>query len=150
VKAVTVDPSAEPVVSATVLLADFAQVADAKLYLLGAGVTAIGPQPQPVAVAILLQIPWDRANIAHSWLLELLDEDGAPVPDASNPLSVGGNVETGRPVGTRPGSPLQVPIVVNFTALPVQPGGTYLFRLSINDATAPDWTVRLAVRATQP
>lgn len=146
----TIDPSAEPVVDATVLLADFAQVSDAKLYLLGGGLTAIGPQPQPVAIAILLQIPWDRANIAHSWLLELLDEDGAAVPNADNPLSVGGNVETGRPVGTRPGSPLQVPIVVNFTALPVQPGRTYLFRLSINDATAPTWTVRLAVQAAHP
>jgi hypothetical protein len=145
---VTIDPAADPVVDATVLLADFAQVADAKLYLLGAGLTAIGPQSQPVAVAILLQIPWDRANISHSWLLELLDEDGAPMPDAHNPLSVGGNVETGRPVGARPGTPLQVPIVVNFTALPVQTGGTYLFRLSIDSATAPGWTVRLAVRTS--
>jgi hypothetical protein len=147
---VTIDPTAEPVVDATVLLADFAQVVDSKLYLLGGGLTAIGPQPQPVAVAILLQIPWDRANIAHSWLLELLDEDGAPVPDADNPLTVGGNVETGRPVGARPGSPLQVPIVVNFTALPVQTPGTYLFRLSIDDATASGWTARLLVRPGQP
>jgi hypothetical protein len=145
---VTIDPTADPVVDATVLMADYAQVADARLNLLGGGLTAIGPQPQPVAVAILLQIPWDRANISHSWLLELLDEDGAPVPDGHNPLSVGGDVETGRPVGSRPGTPLQVPIVVNFTALPVQTGGNYLFRLSIDDATSPGWTVRLAVRAS--
>lgn len=145
-KPVTIDPSAQPVVDATVLLADFAQVVDHKLYLLGGGLTTIGPQSQPVAVAILLHIPWDRANIAHNWRLELLDEDGAPAPNADNPLDLGGTVEAGRPVGARPGSPLQVPIVVNFTAPPVLPGGNYLFRLSIDDATTSTWTVRLAVR----
>jgi hypothetical protein len=144
---VIVEPPPEPVVGATVMVADAAQVVDHKLYILGGGLTAIGPHPQPLSVAVLLRIPWDRANIVHAWRLEVLDEDGAPVPGPEHPLSVGGNVETGRPLGARPGSPLQVPMVVNFTSLPVPAGSTALLRLSIDGATHPDWTVRVSVRA---
>jgi len=140
------DPLDPPTVQATVITADSAQVVNHKLYLLGGGVTTIGPSPQPLSLAILLRIPWDRANISHAWRIELLDEDGAVVSVGDKPVSVGGNVEAGRPAGAQPGSPLQVPMVVNFPNLPVPGGHTYLFRLSIDGVSSPDWLARITVK----
>jgi len=135
-----------PLVQATIITADSAQVVNHKLYLLGGGVNTIGPKPQPLSLAILLRIPWDRANIPHAWRIDLLDEDGAPVLVGETPISVGGNVEAGRPAGAQPGSPMQVPMVVNFPSLPVAGGHSYLFRLSIDDTSNPDWLARITVR----
>lgn len=136
----------EPLMAVTLLLADSAQVADGKLFILGGGLTAVGPNPQPLAVAVLIQVPWDRANIRHGWKLELIDEDGAPVMAGDRPVLVGGDFEAGRPPGLQPGSPLPVPMAINYSALPLTPGRTYQFRLAIDDTTEPEWQVRFAVR----
>jgi hypothetical protein len=134
----------------TMLLADSSQVADGKLFVLGGGLTQIGPQPQPVSVALLIEVPWDRANISHDWKLELLDEDGGPVIHDDLPVLVGGTFEAGRPVGHPPGAPLGVPLAINFSLLPVEPGHAYLWRLAIDDTSESDWQVRFAVRPAQP
>ena len=79
------DPASSPSISApqlvrvNLLLADAAQVADGKLYILGGGLTAVGPRPQPMGVAIRIEVPWDRANVSHEWRIDLLDEDGHPL-----------------------------------------------------------------------
>jgi hypothetical protein len=107
----------------------------------------VGPRPQPLAIALLIAVPWDRANIAHQWVLELLDEDGHPVPDAERPVVVGGRFEAGRPAGLRPGTPLGVPLAINFTTLPVHPGRSYVWQLRIDDRSRPDWRAGFHVRA---
>jgi hypothetical protein len=95
----------------------------------------------------LLSVPWDRANISHHWSLELLDEDGHPVPNADDPLAVRGRFEAGRPAGLQPGSPLAVPLAINFATLPVRPGSSYIWQLQIEDRTRPEWRTRFHVRA---
>jgi hypothetical protein len=144
-----VDPTEvrEPTVRAMMLLADSCQVADRKLYVLGGGITMIGPRPQSLGVAIRIEVPWDRANISHEWRLELLDEDGRPVAVQDKPLVVTGRFEAGRPAGTRPGTPLSVPLAINFPAVPVMPGRSYTFELSIDDTTHIDWRQSFHVRA---
>lgn len=134
----------------TLLLADSAQVADAKLFILGGGLTFIGPNPQPVAVAARIEVPWDLANVRHSWTLELVDEDGNPVIAGDRPVLVAGEFEAGRPPGVAPGSPLPVPMAINFSSLPVAQGRTYQFRLAIDGTTEPEWQVRFAVRTPPP
>src|SRR5690606_33349476 len=57
----------EPFLNATLLLADSAQVADGRLFILGGGLGEIGPGPQPMAIAMLLDVPWDQANAPHDW-----------------------------------------------------------------------------------
>lgn len=133
----------------TMLLADSAQVADGKLFVLGGGLAHVGPQPQPIALALLIEVPWDRANIQHDWKLELLDEDGAPVLHDDLPVLVGGTFEAGRPAGQTPGSALGVPLAINFSALPVKANRSYLWRLAINDSSEPDWQRRFSVRASE-
>jgi hypothetical protein len=144
-----VDPTEvrEPTVRAMMLLADSCQVADRKLYVLGGGITMIGPRPQSLGVAIRIEVPWDRANISHEWRLELLDEDGRPVAVQDKPLVVTGRFEAGRPAGTRPGTPLSGPLAINFPAVPVMPGRSYTFELSIDDTTHIDWRQSFHVRA---
>lgn len=127
------------------LLADAAQVADDKLFVLGGGLQLLPPHPRPVAIAMLLKVPWDRANLPHEWKLELLDEDGMPVLANDRPVLVAGQFEAGRPAGWPPGTPLQVPLVINFAALPVRPGGAYSWRLAIDDTSEPSWRVGFRV-----
>ena len=136
-----------PGLSVTILLADSAQVADSRLYVLGGGLTVVGPRPQPIAVALLIAVPWDRANVTHRWVLELLDEDGHPVPDADKPVVVGGRFEAGRPAGLRPGTPLSVPLAINFATLPLRPGRSYVWQLRIDDRSRDEWRAGFFVRA---
>ncbi len=136
-----------PTLKVTLLLADSAQVADRKLYVLGGGLSAIGPRPQPLAVAIRIEVPWDRANVAHHWQLELLDEDGGAVMVRDRPLVVNGRFEAGRPAGLRPGTPLSVPLAIGFPSLPCEQGRSYTWQLSIDDATHVDWRQSFHVRA---
>jgi len=62
----------------TMLLAESAQVADSKLFILGGGIALIAATPSPLAVAMKIDVPWDRADRRHEWTLELLDADGNP------------------------------------------------------------------------
>lgn len=132
---------------AVVLLADSAQVSEGKLYILGGGLTVLGPRPQPVGIAIRIQVPWDRANVSHQWKLELLDEDGHAVQAANEKtVMVGGRFEAGRPAGLRAGTPLSVPLAINFATLPLKPGRGYTWRLSIDDETRTNWRAGFSVR----
>lgn len=141
------DDFANRTAKVTMLLADSAQVADGKLFILGGGLNAMGPHPQPVALAILIEVPWDRANLSHDWKIELLDADGLPVMAGDMPVLVGGEFETGRPAGSLPGSSLPVPLAINISALPVEPGQRYAWRLAINGTSEPEWSLPFQVRA---
>ncbi|MEZ5143640.1 MAG: hypothetical protein R2726_14145 [Acidimicrobiales bacterium] len=140
----------QPLARVTMLLADSAQVADGKLYILGGGISQLGPQPQPAALALLIEVPWDRADVVHDWKLELLDEDGMPVMAGEMPVLVGGQFEAGRPADAVPGAPLAVPLAINFSALPVEGGRSYQWRLAIDDTVEPDWQVRFTARPDEP
>ncbi len=141
-----VTPDRPPAVRVTMMLADSAQVADGKLFILGGGITAFGPRPQPLGVAIRIEVPWDRANVPHTWRLDLLDEDGHPLTVREKPLVVHGRFEAGRPAGLKPGTPLSVPLAINFPAVPVTPGKSYTWQLSIDDKTHVDWRQSFHVR----
>jgi len=143
-------PASPPTLRVTMLLADSAQVADRKLYVLGGGLSVVGPRPQPMGVAIRIEVPWDRANVGHQWRLELLDEDGHPVLINGQPLVVHGRFEAGRPAGLKVGTPLSVPLAITFPTLPVRPGHSYTWQLSIDEATQVDWRQSFHVRAAPP
>ena len=136
---------------ATLLLADAAQVAEGELNLLGGGWNITGPQPVPSALALLIEVPWDRANEQHHVRLELLDADGEPVlvPQEAGeelPLVVEAQFEVGRPVGVKRGSPLNVPLAVNLGPQPLPPNQRFEWRMSINGETAEDWRAAFSTR----
>ena len=89
---------------ATMLLADYAQVAEGKLNVIGGGWNITGRQPVPFALALLIDVPWDRTNEQHQIRLELVDADGndVVVPSADGtegPISIEAAFEVGRPPG---------------------------------------------------
>jgi len=137
------------------LLADAAQEVGGKLYILGGGWSITGPAPAPMAIALKLEVSWDRTNEQHSLLLELLDEDGAPVlvtddQGAQVPLRVSGEFEAGRPPGIKPGTPIDSALAVNFGPLQLEPGCRYQWRLSIDGETDEDWSLGFSTRPGEP
>ncbi len=102
----------------TMLLADHAEAVNGKLYINGGAWTWVGPTPQPFAIALVFEVPWDQANEKQHFTLELVDADGAPLmvsgDSGEEPLRLEGEFEVGRPPGTVRGTPLTWPATVNF------------------------------------
>jgi len=133
------------------LLADYAVVTDGKLTIVGGGWSQAGPEPSPFGIGLLIQVPWDQSNTVHAFTLELLDADGAAVTlegveDDPQPISFGGEFEVGRPPGLKPGTPLDFPVAMNSTPLPLPPG-RYEWRLTIDGRSQQDWTLPFTVRS---
>jgi hypothetical protein len=133
------------------LLADYAQVADGKLTIVGGGWSVTGPMPVPFAIALLFEVPWDQANVKHRFRLDLVDADGhvvfAPTDEGEEPVVIEGEFEAGRPPGMKPGTPLDVPIAINLPGPPVEPGGRFEWRLTVNGEAGGDWRLPFSTRA---
>jgi hypothetical protein len=128
-------------VKVTLLLADYAKVADGKLDVLGAGWSMMrAAGPFGFFVAALFQIPWDQTNTKHAFRLELLDADGRPVALGDESIRIDGEFEAGRPPGLKPGTPVDAPLVVPFGPLLLD-SGRYEVRLTIDGETKEDWFV---------
>lgn len=135
-----------PVFRAMILMADAVQVTDGKLFILGGGVSVVGPRPQHISVAIRIGVPWDLANNKHEWSLELTNEDGQPAAIGGKPVSLNGQFEAGRPPGSAPGSELWVPLGINFGALALERGKRFTWTLYINEQTSEQWAATFSVR----
>jgi len=139
-------------VKVTMLLADYAQVTDGKLTVVGGGWSMTGPEPMPFGIALLVHVPWDQANRKHVMRLELVDTDGAPVmveaeEGVETPVVFFDDLEfeVGRPAGVKPGTPLDLPLAINSGPLPLEPG-RYEWRLSIDGESDSDWRLAFSVR----
>jgi len=135
------------------LLADSAQSVNGKLYILGGGWSLMGPELAPMAIAMLIEVPWDRANRRHTLKLSLVDEDGQPVklptPIGDQVLELTAEFEVGRPPGLKPGTPLAFPFAVNLGPLPLPLGRGYVWVCSINGETKDDWRLPFATRPAE-
>ncbi len=127
-------------IDAQMLLCD-AAVADptGKVHMLGAGWSQTSSPTAPSAVAVMLKIPWDRANQPIPVSLKLLDSDGRPVgvgaPDGSQtPIAHEGVIEVGRPPGVAHGSLLDASFILNLPSLPL-PAGRYEWRLDVGNTS---------------
>ena len=137
----------------TLLLADAAQVADGKLYILGGGWSVMGPQPMPFAIAIKVEVPWDQANRKHNWRLALVDADGHPVlvpaggGGEKRPLEVGGVFEVGRAPGLPAGTPIDLPLALSFAPVPLAPGRRFVWQFEVDGRVEEDWHLAFITRA---
>lgn len=136
------------------LLADFAQVAENKLYVMGGGWSVAGPGPTTMAVAVKIDVPWDQTNLTHRWRLELVDADGQPVPrptpEGDQPIMVSGEFEVGRPSGLPEGTPIDLPMAVNLVGVPLPAHQRLVWKMWIDDETREDWELRFTTRAAAP
>ena len=132
------------------LLADSAQVADGKLFILGGGWSVTGPDANPSAVAIKVGVDWHEFNAEHHWELFLEDADGQPVsfetPEGTQSIEVRGDFSATAPSGVPVGTPVDIPIAVNFGPIPLTPGGRYTWRLVIDGETLPGALVSFTTR----
>ena len=132
------------------LLADFAQAIEGKLYIMGGGWSMTGPTPSPSAIAMKIEVPWNEANRKHNLKLELLDSDFRPVivptPNGNAPLVISGDFEVGRPAGILQGTPIDVPLAFNIGPIPLEPGMHYVWRLSINGAGKDEWQAAFSTK----
>ena len=138
-------------VKVTMMLADSAQAVEGKLYILGGGWSMTGPEPSPSAIAVYIQVPWDRTNVEHRFRFELIDSDGQPVEaetaeGVEEPVTIEGSFEVGRPVGVRPGTPIDVPLAINIAPMPLPPGGRFEWRLEIDGETSDEWRLAFSTR----
>jgi len=126
-------------IRATVLLADYATVANGKLTAIGCGWNIMSG-PSPFALAAIFEIPWQMTNTKHSFVFDLVDFDERPVlNEAGEPLEIRGDFEVGRPPGLRPGSPLLMPVAFNNAPLSLPAGSRFSWRLHINGKTDSAW-----------
>jgi hypothetical protein len=115
------------------LLADSAQVAQGKTYILGGGVSILWrPQfPAPIGVSLVAQFTYHRseANTNHEIRIQVMDADGNPViPEIQGQLGIG-PPEPHVPSGLQ----LVAPIVIPFPPLPVlQRPGSYAVEILID------------------
>lgn len=117
------------------VLCDFAEAVNGKLYIMGAGWEQLrANSPAPVAVALIVTVPWNQTNVQHELLLELTDEDGHRIALGEPPQQVVQQVtfEAGRPPGVKPGTGQNAPLALRFNALPLPPGG-YSFVVRIDN-----------------
>lgn len=135
------------------MLCDSVQVAADKLFILGGGWSVTGPEPVPSGLAGIIEVDWDEAGSDHHWELFLSDEDGAPVtfptPEGDQSVEIRGDFNLGRPEGLPPGSPVSLPLGINFAPLPLLGGKRYMWRLVIDGETHEGWVVAFSVRSQE-
>jgi hypothetical protein len=140
-------------VHVTLLLADFAQVAEGKLSVLGAGWTFKGIGT-PMALGIILEVPWSETNKPHPWNMRLVDADGQPVqittPEGDQPLYFEGQFEIGRPPGHPVGVPFNVAMAVNFGPIPLKPGERFTFVFEVDGQPADNGQLSFSTLALPP
>ena len=59
-------------IRATVLVGSYAQVVGDGLTIVNAGKMFFGPNPEPVGVAVVMEVPWTATNEQHSCQLRLI------------------------------------------------------------------------------
>jgi hypothetical protein len=121
----------------TMLLCDSAEAANGKLYILGGGWSHLFAPNTPVnmALAVLVAVPWNRANEKHTLRASLVTEDGEPVEIGGNPVTLEAGFEVGRPPGLAPGTTLNTPMVFNAGGLVLDVGG-YVWELYVDGQRA--------------
>jgi hypothetical protein len=136
----------------TMLLADAAQVAEGKLNILGGGWDVCGPGPTPMAIAVKLEIAPSETRRKHTWSVELVDENGQPVfldtaEGEKSAVTIHGQIERIRDrKSPPPDEPVSLRFVINMVPLPLEPGSSYAWRLSIDNKTSRDWQVSFRTR----
>lgn len=120
-----------------IILCDFAEVINGKLYIQGGGwsrlnLNVVAGQGVSVYIAGKVLVPWTDTNQRRSLKVSLVDADGAQVLIDEKPIAIDGEFEVGRPPGLPPGTEIDVPLSFRFEGVPIPPG-RYRWELSIAD-----------------
>ncbi len=127
------DSAVEEVEIDCLMLADWAEAINGKLYIQGAGWdrTKLTPdQSADFAVAASFLVPWNLTNRQHEFAMTIEGEDGTPV---APPLT--GSFTVGRPPDARPGQRFRSPIAVR-CGMNLPGPGLYRVTMALNQVPA--------------
>src|SRR5450756_2909121 len=71
-----------------ILLCDYAEAINGKLYVMGGGWTICPPGPRHMAIAVRVMVAWSEANTKHTLTLFLQDEHGKTLELGDPPTKV--------------------------------------------------------------
>lgn len=140
------------------VLADTGQQdAYGKTHLLGAGWSTTQVAPNGLvpdqAVAVFLEVPWDRCNRDLAFVLQLLDADSQPVQlptvedQPSSTLRVESVVTASPPPGAPNGTPGTASFFVHLQGgLPLTAGQRYSWQVSLDGETDDAWRASFFVQ----
>ncbi len=117
------------------LLCDYAEELNGKLYIMGGGWSRLFTPNQPtnMALAIKLLVPWIEANRPHNIGVRLRTQDEEPVQnEQGQDIQLIGQMEVGRPPGIRPGSRIDAPLALRFQGISLDPG-VYKWEFLVDD-----------------
>lgn len=132
----------------TALLCDYAQVSsDGKLFINGANITRLNtPVAEPplivhFALAVIVEVPWDKTNQPHKLTIELVYDGGdrgpeqVPLPgtEADGGTFVA-QFNAGRGPDMVPGETTLLPIALPFQAMGLPAPGGYSFKVNVDGA----------------
>lgn len=124
------------------LVADHAEVVNGKLYLMGGGWDRFSPPAYPavarLAIAAGIRVPFLESNTPHHLTIVIRDGDGHEL------LRMDGDLETGRPPGSR-GEAAAIPLAVNAQ---LEIAGPQVLELSAQVDGGP--ARRVTIRAAAP
>ena len=136
----------------TMLLADAAQVVAGKLYILGGGWSVMSPHPTHMAIALKIEVPWDKAEQEYNWELTLVDSDGRRVLHAEHgnrPIQHRGQFHVHRPAGAEPGIPIDFALVVDAGVLTLPPGRRYVWHFTVDGTADDSWQLGFTTRPSR-
>ena len=129
----------------TVMLCDYAEAVQGKLYIAGGGWSELrGSGPADLALAVKMALPWTDADRAVPLEAALLTEDGHAVDAGGEPVRFTAEVQASRSEDLPPGTPLDVAVAIRFANMVLAPGG-YRFEVSVDGVLSA--TVPFRVRA---
>lgn len=124
---------------AVLLLANSAESHDGMVSALGLGWSITGSPTPPMALVLLMKVPWDQTNQPHQVQIRLVDADGqAPLlsqDDHGNPapIQIEGEFEVGRPPGIPHGTAIDNSLVLPLPpGMPLDRGVTYEWRVEVD------------------
>jgi hypothetical protein len=121
-------------VEAIVLLADWAEAINGKLYIQGGGWSRVSHEaPVNCAVAVRFLVGWEETNKQHKITIRLVNADNQTVKVNETPILAETVLEVGRPPGVQPGSDLDAAFALKLTGLPLGEG-RYQFLVETSDA----------------
>lgn len=131
-----------------VILCDAAQSdsQSGKVHMLGAGWSSTGKPTGPMAVAVLIKVPPDRANEPIPLTLSLVDSDDHTVEIATSKgdqqVRASTTIQAGPPAWAETGTCMDASFALNIPPLPLEPGH-YEWRAEVGDQSH---VVRFTVR----
>jgi hypothetical protein len=144
------------------ILCNHAEAAENKLYLAGGGIDLAFVVPQPPHVVVLglgvvIHVPYQSTNEAHTLTIKMLDEDGDPVvpfvPEGMPPMPpVEFNIpfNVGRPTLITAGDDQALTVAANFVGVPLGKLGKYEFVIEIEGTVMRRLPLRVRTQPTQP